>query len=397
MKIRLTIILFIITIVLLGCGKKGIDRLTIKYTSPYYVINLSSKTPVYENPDEKSIVRYRLENYRIVKMNASVTVKKPEPIWYLIESSDAKGYVLSKDFKIFETRKEAENFLLDRFPGRDVMASFSVYQLAEKDYVKRRFVESADKLRQFINLKKNLKSNFPSIYYTTRILIGRLYLKEKKAQKSLLLYQELLRDYRDVTVTLFGKNFDPNAINFYSVDMESYIKRQSHQGRHILLKWEVYFYLGLAFEMKEEYRKAKKCYEKIIERNKDELNTASKILYINYAIDRYIALTESDNQLSTLESFKEKLDVRGNGRYLLYKMATVLESQLSNNSVSDKDLPDFQKRVTQNYKKFIELFDRHFQKNPYPGEVKHYLVAQERVRFVENPESALKSEKIERK
>src|SRR5271169_5890848 len=96
----------ILALVLLACQGKTIDRTTIKYSDGFYDVNNSKKVAVYIDPGDSRIVDH-LEENRIVKITATVSLKKPNPVWYFVEESDIKGYVLDHDLELFYTKKEA--------------------------------------------------------------------------------------------------------------------------------------------------------------------------------------------------------------------------------------------------------------------------------------------------
>ncbi|HEO64828.1 MAG TPA: hypothetical protein ENI73_03060 [Spirochaetes bacterium] len=364
--------LFLLPFALIQCGSKKIDRYTVEYTSPYYCVNLTADTPVYKEPGEDRRAVYSLEAFRIVKIIATISLKEPEPIWYQVNEPDVKGYALSNHFRLFETLREAESFLIKKHPGKGLAPSFTLYHQAEQDHIKGHRSESIIKLIRFLKLNPNLEKDYSSIYFNTEILIAKLFIQKGEPEKAMVHLKELeSHPSVDKPITLFGTRFNPADLGFHKGDMENYLSNQPYAKYQTLLIWEITYYMALIHERLKDATQAKALYHKLLNRKDPSILTLDhKIPYINFSIDRLTGLYKGNNPQAFLESLKESVDWKGNGRYLLYKLANTIDITKGAS-----------KTIALNYyKEFIQLFERTYFKNSYPGELNHYSIAKKRVK-----------------
>ncbi len=360
-------------------SEKKTGRFTHRYKDPYYLVNLL-ETPVYAQPDDKSTRVYeKLEKYRIVRMKESVSLANNQPIWYKIEETNIKGYAVKGNFRIFKTLKEAESFKLDKYPAKKMPASLSIYQNAEKDYKENRHKDSVIKLFRFLELEKDLQRQHPIIYYSTNILIGQLFLRQGETNKAIGHFELLLAASKtDKPIDLFGNALFPNEIRFYVNDVNNYRTQGHYRRRATVLKWETALYIGLAYEMEEKTHKAATYFQSLLDQDKNQtLPVHSKTPYINQALDHLLKLSKKADQLTVLEAVKKKVDWRGSGRYLLFKMAELLAQQESDDLFKSKRL------AMTYYQDFIRLFNEKYKQNPYPGEISHFLKAQKSITLLQ--------------
>ncbi len=197
------------------------NRLDIKYTNPYYAVNLVDQTPVYVKPDDSIYPIYYIENNRIVKMTASISMKNSKEIWYYIKEPDFKGYAKMNNFKLFDDQKKAGLFMLDKHPSKKGIPELSIYLQGKSAYEKGDYENSINKLLQLITLRKPLKQSYPIIYYSTSILIAKIYIKMKEYQRAISHLKELLSQ-TPKEITLPGSYFNPNKISFNIKEINKY-------------------------------------------------------------------------------------------------------------------------------------------------------------------------------
>ncbi len=359
--------LFLLPFAVIHCNSRKIDRYTVEYTSPYYCVNLTADTPVYKEPGEDRRAVYSLEALRIVKIIATVSLKEPKPIWYRVNEPDVKGYALSHHFRLFETLKEAESFLIKKHPGKGLAPSFSLYKQAEQDHTGGHSSESIVKLIRFLKLNPNLEKDYPSIYFNTEILIAKLFIQKGEPEKAMVHLKELeSHPSVDKSITLFGTRFNPADLGFHKNDMENYLSNQPYTKYQTLFIWEITYYMGLIHERLKDEIQAKALYNKLLNRKDPPILTPDhKIPYINFSIDRLTSLYKDKNPQAFLESLKESVDWKGSGRYLLYKLANTIDITKGASKTTALNY----------YKEFIQLFEAKYFKDPYPGELNHYFIA----------------------
>ncbi len=353
------------------CGNQKIERYTVQYTSPYYCVNLTADTPIYKEPGEDRKAVYFLQ-VRIVKVIATVSLKEPEPIWYQIDEPKIKGYALAHHFRLFETLKEAEVFFINKHPGKGLTPSFTLYNLAEQDYLEGHRSAGIVKLIRFLKLNPDLEKTYPSIYFNTEILIAKLYIQKGEPEKAMV-HLKVLESHASVDkpITLFGTRFNPADLRFHKDDMENYSSNKPYTKYQTLLIWEVMYYMGLIHERLKEVTQAKAVYHKLLSRKDSSILTSDhKIPYINFSIDRLTGLYKDNNPQAFLESLKSSVDWKGSGRYLLYKLANTIDIT---EGASKANAMNY-------YKEFMELYETKYFKTSYPGELNHYLTAKKKVK-----------------
>ncbi|MDH5682320.1 MAG: hypothetical protein OEZ36_12070, partial [Spirochaetota bacterium] len=295
----------VLAALMISCEKeKKIVNYTVNYSEPYFAVNLVDKTAVHKEPGAMTPVIYRLEGFRVVRMKASVSLIEPEPVWYHIESSDVTGYVLSKNFKLFESQREADRFLVNKHPSSGLLPSFSLYKLADQDFKAGRKDEAVTKLYRFLELNPKLREEYPTLFHSIVLLIGKIHIEHKDHNKAKVHFVEMKQDKGlDYPVTLFGTGFDPNSCEFYIDEVEKYIKRQAFKQYDSKTAWEVNSYLGYVYELIKDYPRSKKEFLLLLKsREKDVNYKKHKVLYIQFAVDRLAAMTRSDLRFAYLES-----------------------------------------------------------------------------------------------
>ncbi|MDH4129261.1 MAG: tetratricopeptide repeat protein [Spirochaetota bacterium] len=358
-----------------------VQRYTIEYTEPYYAINLPNFTPVYKEPGDLTQIIHKLEAYQIVKLNATVSLEKPLPIWFYIEDSGVKGYALESNFKVFENQPDAETFLLKSHPGRGLIPILSIYSLSEKDFIRGDYQGSINKLYRFLDLKKDLEKTNPIIYYSTQLLIGRLYLNPMDAQKAIMHFNDILKNpVSNKEVELLGAYFNPKDVNFYIKEIKNLLTHQAFIHRKTTLNWDAQVYLGMAYELNGDRHLAKKIYLDILfnRRKYNTLQNQQFVAYLNFVIDRYLNLVPDKEKITFLMYLIKKSNWSSDTRYALYKIAELYETQ-ANDKLNTKKT-DNKKLALNYYKEFIKIFEAKQNKYNYPDEISHYINAKEKIK-----------------
>lgn len=350
----------------------GIDYFSRHYRPPYYAINLSSGTPVYLKPGDKEKPIYYLEENRVVQLNGSVSLEKPEPIWYFIQESNVHGYALSHNFKVFETRKLAESFLLKKSSSGDASPALSIYNRAEGDYRNGDFGSSTVKLFRFIEVSGAESQKDSLAYLNTSLMIGRIFIKAKEYQKAITHFTALENIQETLTeVPLLGPYYQPEQIYFHLEEMQKFFNQADPVTYQAKLLTEIRLSKARAYQGLQDYNKADYTFRSVIE-------SKEAVLYKKYALDRYMIQKNSFDRIQEFESLIKKVNIKKSGRYLLFKLGILYEE-----AHRESEKVEYRSKAADYYRQFIRLFENHYQDKPFPGEKDLYDDAVQKLDFLQ--------------
>lgn len=363
----------LLTILLNHCGDgDGIDYFPRYYKPPYFAINLNSGTPVYIKPGDKEKPIYYLEENRIVQMNGSISLKKPEPIWYFIQESNVHGYSLSHNFKLFETRKDAETFLLKKFTKDDASPALSIYNRAEADYQKGDFANSTVKLFRFLKVSGAEDKKDSLVYLNTNLLIAKIYIKGKDFQKAIshLKGFEVVVEKTKKT-KLLGLHFYSKRIAFNLEALQQLFNKTDYPFYNANILTELNLLKARAYQGLKKYKKADYIYRSIIE------DKTADILYKKDAMDRIAINKNSVDRIYQLEKILGKLELKGDMRYLIFKLGSLYE-----NAYNESEKIAYKKKAVDYYRQFSQIYENQSQSHSFPGEQELYDIAVQQMDYL---------------